>query len=72
MFRMFANIFRPHLIISNPKTLTADEELKKLSDSLDAKRKIAIERLGSKWLLHPDHHIKNQGIPANTLGFKSV
>ena len=69
MFRLFADIFRPKLQ-SKPTPPSVDEELKKLSDSLTSKRQAAIDRLGNKWVLHPDHHVKNQGIPANTLGFK--
>jgi hypothetical protein len=38
--------------------------------SLEAKRQAALERMGNKWILHPDHHVKNQNMPANTLGFK--
>ena len=69
MFRMIADIFRPKIQASQT-TLSVDEELKKLSASLTSKRQAAIDRLGNKWVLHPDHHVKNQGIPANTLGFK--
>lgn len=69
MFRAFADIFRPSLK-SEPTPPTVDEELKKYADSLNAKRQAAIERLGEKWILHPKHHVKNQGVPANSLGFK--
>ncbi len=73
MFRAFADIFRPKFGIKATSTqisLSVEEELKKYSDSLDSKRQAAIERLGNKWILHPDHHVKNQKVPANTLGFK--
>jgi hypothetical protein len=69
MFRVFADIFRPKLkVTSTPQSV--DDELKKYADSLNSKRQAAIDRLGNKWVLHPDHHVKNQGVPANTLGFK--
>lgn len=35
-----------------------DEELKRLADTLTAKREAAIKRLGSKWLLHPDNKVQ--------------
>ncbi len=37
---------------------SVEEELKRLAASLEAKRKIAIEKMGSKWILHPDNQIK--------------
>jgi hypothetical protein len=37
-----------------------DAELKRLRESLEAKRKIAIEKMGTKWILHPDHFIKKK------------
>lgn len=36
---------------------SVDEELKRLAAGLEAKRKIAIEKMGNKWILHPDNHI---------------
>lgn len=69
MFKAFATIFRPALK-ATPTPPTVDEELKKYADSLNSKRQAAIDRLGEKWILHPKHHVKNQGVPANTLGFK--
>ena len=69
MFRAIADIFRPTLK-AEPTPLTVDEELKKYADNLNSKRQAAIDRLGDKWILHPKHHVKNQGVPANTLGFK--
>lgn len=35
-----------------------DEELKRLAQDLEAKRKIALEKMGNKWILHPEHHIQ--------------
>lgn len=73
MFRLIADIFRPKFGIKATSTqisLAVDDELKKYADSLASKRQAAIDRLGNKWVLHPDHHVKNQGVPANTLGFK--
>lgn len=50
----------------------ADIEMKRLAADLDQKRKDAIARLGDKWILHPNHHVKKMDIAANTLGFKTV
>lgn len=36
---------------------SVDEELKRLATRLEEKRRIAIEKMGSKWILHPDNHI---------------
>lgn len=69
MFRTIADIFRPSMK-AEPTPPTVDEEIKKYADSLAKKRQIAIDRLGEKWILHPKHHVKNQNMPANTLGFK--
>jgi len=69
MFRTIADIFRPKLN-SSPTPISVDEEIKKYADSLTSKRQAAIDRLGERWVLHPKHHVKNQGVPANTLGFK--
>ena len=69
MFRLIADIFRPKFkAMATPPGV--DDEIKKYADSLNSKRQAAIDRLGNKWVLHPDHHVKNQGVPANTLGFK--
>ena len=70
MFRLFADIFRPKLQ-SSPTPPSVDEEIKKNADGLAIKRKAALERMGNKWILHPDHYVKNQNIPANSLGFKT-
>lgn len=40
------------------KKLTVDEEMKRLAQSLEAKRKVALEKMGNKWILHPEHHIQ--------------
>lgn len=46
-----------------------DKELKRLQDALDAKRKIVIEKMGNKWILHPDNHVKKkENLKPNTLG----
>lgn len=42
------------------------------SPSLIEKRKAAIERMGTKWILHPMHHVKNKQVEANSLGFKTA
>ena len=34
-----------------------DPEWKKNNDALNAKRKAAIDQMGSLWLLHPSNHI---------------
>lgn len=34
-----------------------DEEMSRLQSSLESKRKIAIERLGNRWVLHPDNYM---------------
>lgn len=36
---------------------SVEEEFKRLAIKLEEKRKIAIEKMGSKWILHPDNHI---------------
>lgn len=37
---------------------SVEEEFKRLNASLEAKRKIAIEKMGNKWILHRDNHIQ--------------
>ncbi len=37
---------------------SVDEELKRLADRLEVKRKIAIEKMGNKWILHRDNHVQ--------------
>lgn len=62
----FFDIFK----VKEEVALDTDAELKQWRDSLDRKRKECIERMGDKWILHPNHHIKKLDVPANTLGFK--
>jgi hypothetical protein len=66
---MWNDIFNPSMEVT-PTPKIEDSELKELRKSLDTKREACIKRMGSKWILHPDHHVKNQNMPANTLGFK--
>ena len=33
-------------------------ERKRLAEDLEAKRKVAIERMGAKWIFHPTNMIK--------------
>lgn len=47
-----------------------DMEIERLRASLNKKRDEAITRMGSKWVLHPDHYIQKQDVAANSLGFK--
>lgn len=46
-----------------------DAELKRLAERLEEKRKIAIEKMGNKWILHPDHFVKKkEDVKPNILG----
>jgi hypothetical protein len=71
--QMIASIFvtKPIVVVSQ-NVETVDEEIKRYSDSLEVKRKAAIERLGEKWLLHPKNQIKNMNVGKNILGFKTA
>jgi hypothetical protein len=53
-------------------TSWVETETERLRVDLETKRKAAIERMGNKWILHPDHMVKNKSLPPNTLGSKSV
>jgi hypothetical protein len=72
---MFMRMFRD-IFCNEPPSLEkredVDVELKRLRDSLDQKRKIAIEKMGDKWVLHPAHHVKKQDVAANSLGFRTA
>jgi hypothetical protein len=37
-----------------------DAELSRISIELNRKRKIAIEKLGEKWLMHPSNRVKRK------------
>ncbi len=71
--KMFRELFQTDPSPSSQTRIEdIDEEIKLLQVRLEEKRKIAIEKMGSKWLLHPDHYVQNQNKDANSLGFKSV
>lgn len=67
--QMYETIFNPSMPVSPTPKIVSDE-LDDLRKGLEAKREACIKRMGNKWILHPDHHVKNQNMPANTLGFK--
>jgi len=70
--RMFCEIFNLQTPTLVNEAEAADAEIKRLADDLERKRNIAIERMGDKWVLHPNHHVKKMDIAANSLGFKTV
>lgn len=47
-------------------------EWMKNNESLNKKRLEALERMGTKWILHPQHYIQKKDVPENTLGFKTA
>jgi hypothetical protein len=38
--------------------------------SLEQKRQAALDRMGTKWIMHPDHRVQKKVVDTNTLGFK--
>jgi len=69
---MFVKLFKE---VTSKKKANEDwieAETARLKADLETKRKAAIERMGTKWILHPDHMVQKKDIEANSLGFKTA
>jgi hypothetical protein len=54
------------------KSEWADDSFYRSAEHLTKQRKIAIDKLGKRWLLHPCHTQRNLDVPPNSLGRKTA
>jgi hypothetical protein len=70
--QMIVDIFRPKMTTNVEPVESVEEEIARYRASLERKRLEAIEKMGTKWILHPSHYVKKKEIPENSLGFRTA
>lgn len=69
---MFAAIFRPKMNVEVEPIESIEDEIARYSASLEQKRLVAIEKMGTKWIMHKDNYIQKKDVAENSLGFRTA